>query len=126
MSPSCRPGCRGAGSTLFLILDLWSRKVAGHEVHETDQAEHAAHLVRRTALAEGIHVRALRPVLHGDNGLYRQARERHPRRWSGRTRDWSPIGAVTLNPERDSVIAAASTVAGSPAVGGRLCLPQTG
>ncbi len=53
---------------LFLILDLFSRKVVGHEVHETDQAEHAAHLVRRTALAEGIHARAHRPVLHGDNG----------------------------------------------------------
>ena len=53
---------------LFLILDLFSRKIVGHEVHETDQAEHAAHLVRRTALAEGIHARALRPVLHGDNG----------------------------------------------------------
>ena len=39
---------------LFLILDLYSRKVVVHEVHETDQAEHAAHLVRRTALAEGI------------------------------------------------------------------------
>ena len=38
---------------LFLILDLYSRKIVGHEVHETDQAEHAAHLVRRTALAEG-------------------------------------------------------------------------
>jgi len=53
---------------LFLILDLYSRKIVGHEVHETDQAEHAAHLVRRTALAEGIHARAVRPVLHGDNG----------------------------------------------------------
>ena len=53
---------------LFLILDLFSRKVVGHEVHGTDQAEHAAHLVRRTALAEGIHARAVRPVLHGDNG----------------------------------------------------------
>jgi transposase InsO family protein len=53
---------------LFLILDLFSRKIVGHEVHGTDQAEHAAHLVRRTALAEGIHARAHRPVLHGDNG----------------------------------------------------------
>jgi putative transposase len=53
---------------LFLILDLFSRKIVGFEVHATDQAEHAAHLVRRTALAEGIHARALRPVLHGDNG----------------------------------------------------------
>ena len=53
---------------LFLILDLFSRKIVGYEVHNTDQAEHAAHLVRRTALAEGIHAQALRPVLHGDNG----------------------------------------------------------
>ncbi len=53
---------------LFLILGLHSRKIVGHEVHGTDQAEHAAHLVRRTALAEGIHARAHRPVLHGDNG----------------------------------------------------------
>jgi putative transposase len=53
---------------LFLILDLWSRKIVGVEVHDSDQAEHAAHLVRRAALAEGIHARAVRPVLHGDNG----------------------------------------------------------
>jgi transposase InsO family protein len=191
---------------LFLILDLFSRKIVGFEVHDTDQAEHAAHLVRRTALAEGIHARPLRPVLHGDNGasvkgttvwamlrwlgvapshsrprvsddnsyaealfrtakyrpefpsagfadlaearqwaagfvrwynehhhhsgiryvtpaqrhagedgpvlaarhaLYQQARERNPRRWSGRTRNWRPIGAVTLNPERDSAVQAA-------------------
>jgi hypothetical protein len=29
--------------------------------------------------------------------LYRQARARHPRRWSGAVRNWTPIGAVTLN-----------------------------
>ena len=29
-----------------------------------------------------------------------------PARWSGSTRNWSPVGAVTLNPERDSVIKA--------------------
>jgi hypothetical protein len=37
-------------------------------VHDTDSAEHAAHLARRTALAEGVHVMPARPVLHGDNG----------------------------------------------------------
>jgi putative transposase len=197
---------QGRWFSLYLILDLWSRKIVGYEVHETDQAEHAAHLVRRTALAESIHARPLRPVLHGDNGpsvkattvlamlhwlgiapshsrprvsddnayaealfrtakyrpdfpaagfadlaearawaaafvhwynhehrhsglryvtpaqrhagedrsvlavrhaLYQQAREANPRRWSGPTRNWTPIGAVTLNPERDSVVAAA-------------------
>ena len=63
-----RARVQGRWFYLFLILDLFSRKIVGHEVHETDQAEHAAHLVRRTALAEGIHAHAHRPVLHGDNG----------------------------------------------------------
>lgn len=186
---------------LYLILDVYSRKIIGYEVHATDDSDHAAHLVKRTALAEGIHASTTKPVLHGDNGatlkattvlamlqwlgvkpsysrprvsddnafveslfrtakyrpqfpakgfahlqaarqwasefvswynhehrhsgiryvspaqrharadreiltrrhtLYQQARERHPRRWSGSTRDWTPIGSVTLNPERDA------------------------
>ena len=33
-----------------------------------------------------------------------KARERNPARWSGDMRNWTPIGAVTLNPERDSII----------------------
>jgi transposase InsO family protein len=188
---------------LYLILDLYSRKIVGWEVHDTDDANHAAHLVRRTALSEGIATLADKPVLHGDNGstlkattvlamlnwlgidpsysrprvsddnpyaeslfrtakyrpefpakgfesldaarawaadfvrwynvdhrhsgiryvspdqrhtgadrailearhaLYLEARQRHPARWSRNTRDWSPIHAVTLNPERDSVV----------------------
>jgi len=192
---------------LYLILDLYSRKIVGWEVHERDDASHAAHLVRRTALAEGIASLADKPVLHGDNGstlkattvlamlhwlgvkpsysrprvsddnayaealfrtakyrpefpttgfadlnaardwasdfvhwynfdhrhssiryvspaqrhdgddhvilaarheVYVQARERNPARWSGCTRDWTPIGAVTLNPERESVVTMAS------------------
>ena len=187
---------------LYLILDLYSRKIIGWEVHDTDDASHAAHLVRRTALAEGIAM-GNKPVLHGDNGstlkattviamlqylgitasysrprvsddnayaeslfrtakyrpefpvhgfdsleqarqwahdfvhwynvehrhsaiqyvspdarhrgddkvilaarhdLYLQARQRSPLRWSGHTRNWSPIDAVTLNPERDSIV----------------------
>ena len=188
---------------LYLILDLYSRKIVGAQVHDDDHSDHAMQLVRRTALAEGIAALADKPVLHGDNGstlkattvlamlswlgvkpsysrprvsddnayaesifrtakyrpqfpsqgfvdlatarvwaasfvhwynvehrhsgigyvspgqrhagedqailaarhaLYTQARELHPARWSGNTRDWSPIGAVTLNPERDAVV----------------------
>jgi hypothetical protein len=37
-------------------------------VHDSDDSAHAAHLVRRTALAEGIAAMASQPVLHGDNG----------------------------------------------------------
>jgi len=188
---------------LYLILDLYSRKIVGAEVHDRDDADHAAHLVRRTALAESIATLETKPVLHGDNGstlkattvlamlqwlgvkpsysrprvsddnayaealfrtakyrpefpakgfaslddarawaaefvhwynedhrhsgiryvspqqrhcgqdrailaarhaLYAQAKQRHPARWSGNTRDWSHVGVVTLNPERDAVV----------------------
>jgi putative transposase len=37
-------------------------------VHDTDDSDHAAHLVRRTALAESIATLDAKPVLHGDNG----------------------------------------------------------
>ena len=48
-------------------------------------------------------------ILAARHALYTQARENNPARWSGKTRNWSPIGAVTLNPERDCVIKAHST-----------------
>lgn len=188
---------------LYLILDLYSRKIVGFTVESSDDAVHATLLVKRTALAEGIHGLATKPVLHGDNGstlkattvlamlawlgvtpsysrprvsddnayaealfrtakyrpefpargfdsieaarewarnfvgwyntehrhsgiryvtpaqrhadedhailaarhaLYQRARAANPARWSRHTRDWSPIAAVTLNPERDHVI----------------------
>jgi len=53
---------------LYLILDLYSRKIVGWEIHDTDDSGHAAHLVPRTALAKSIHCQEDRPILHGDNG----------------------------------------------------------
>jgi putative transposase len=50
---------------LYLILDLYSRKIVGWEVHDSDDSIHAAHLVRRTTLAEGIATLPTKPVLHG-------------------------------------------------------------
>ncbi len=199
---------------LYLILDLDSRKIVGSEIHDTDSADHAAHLARRTALGEAVHAMPVKPVLHGDNGatlkgttvlamlhwlgiepsysrprvsddnpyaealfrtakyrpefpvkgfagldaarewaarfvhwyndqhrhsgigyvtpaqrhagqdrallaarheLYQQARLANPRRWSRQTRDWTPVAAVTLNPERDIVIQTASRLSGSTA-----------
>jgi transposase InsO family protein len=62
-------GHRGRHVVPFvLILDLYSRKIVGWEVHATDDSVHAAQLVRRTALAEGIATMLNKPVLHGDNG----------------------------------------------------------
>ena len=51
---------------LYLMLDLFSRKVVGWEVLEEENSEHASRVVRKASLAEG---RLLKPmVLHSDNG----------------------------------------------------------
>lgn len=188
---------RGMFFYLYLVLDLYSRKIVAAEVHEAESGGCASALVRRAVLAEGCVNNP--PVLHSDNGgpmkgrtlrttldwlqirsshsrprvsndnahaeamfrtckyrpdypvdgfadleaarawvghfvrwynhehrhsaikyvtpherhegkdaeilarreqLYRCARCAHPERWSRDTRDWTPVGAVTLNPER--------------------------
>lgn len=39
-------------------------------------------------------------ILSNRQRLYQRARENHPERWSGQTRNWEPVEAVTLNPIR--------------------------
>lgn len=51
---------------LYLIVDIFSRKIVGWEVHEREGAELAAVLIRQAVLAEGCIARPL--VLHADNG----------------------------------------------------------
>lgn len=51
---------------LYLIVDIFSRKIVGWEVHERESAELAAVLIRQAVLAEGCTLRPL--VLHADNG----------------------------------------------------------
>lgn len=51
---------------LYMIVDIFSRKIVGWEVHERESAELAAALIRRAVLAEGCLMRPL--VLHADNG----------------------------------------------------------
>ncbi|AMP17223.1 integrase core domain protein [Collimonas pratensis] len=50
----------------YMMLDVFSRKIVGHEVHTAESAELASRLMRRTSLAEGLAGRKL--VLHSDNG----------------------------------------------------------
>jgi len=58
---------------LYMILDLYSRKIVGYVVHETESSEHAAALVRRTSVSERIDESLVKPVLHGDNGAILKA-----------------------------------------------------
>lgn len=57
---------RGLFFYLYLIVDLYSRKIVGWEVFEEENSAHAAEVVRRAVLAEGCVDKPL--VLHADNG----------------------------------------------------------
>ena len=57
---------RGHFYRLYMIMDVFSRKIVGWEVHESEDSVHAATLIRKACLAEGIHADQL--VLHSDNG----------------------------------------------------------
>lgn len=61
------PGpARGVHFYLYLMLDLYSRKVVGWEIHEQESSERASLLLRGAYLREGIGGMPL--VLHSDNG----------------------------------------------------------
>lgn len=60
-------GIKGQFFYLYLILDIYSRKVVGWEVHERERAEQAAALIEQTCWAEKI-PRHKPLVLHADNG----------------------------------------------------------
>lgn len=191
---------RGRFFFLYLIMDLFSRRIVGWEVYENESAVHSSDLIQRTVWKEGCIGNPL--VLHGDNGspikgqtvqvmlgklgitasfsrprvsddnafieslfrtckyvpnfpragfaslgtarewlgsfvdwynnrhrhrginyvtphqrhtgqdveilarrhaVYQAARARHPKRWSGNTRNWTPAKAVWLNPEKDKL-----------------------
>lgn len=184
---------------LYLVMDIYSRKIVGWEVHERETSDNAATLIEKACWAE--HVRGERLVLHSDNGspmkgatmlaklqqlgimpsfsrpsvsndnpfseslfgtmkylpmypskpfesleaarewvhefvrwynqqhrhsalkfvtpgerhegmdkaillhrqaVYEAARQCHPERWSGQTRNWEQVGPVWLNPENES------------------------
>ena len=57
---------RGQFYRLYMIEDIFSRKIVGWEVHAEELAEHASTLISKACLAEG--VRRGQLVLHADNG----------------------------------------------------------
>jgi len=62
----CSSRVRGLYYYLYLIEDIFSRKIVGWEVYEEESGELAAELLQRTVLREQCFQRPL--VLHSDNG----------------------------------------------------------
>ncbi len=62
----CPSTVRGQFYYLYMIEDLYSRKIVGYEVHEAESGEYAAQLLQRSQLREQCLHKPL--VLHSDNG----------------------------------------------------------
>lgn len=61
-------GVRGLYFYLYLVIDLFSRKMVGWEVDAQECGEYAVTLIWRSTLAEGVGRRHRPLVLHADNG----------------------------------------------------------
>ena len=57
---------RGGFFYLYLFLDVWSRRIVGAEVHETQQADLAANLLDKLCVEHELETEKL--VVHSDNG----------------------------------------------------------
>jgi len=74
----------------------WSERfVNGYNIEHRHSALRYVTLDERHRGQDGV-------ILERRHALYQQARAERPERWSGKTRNWTPIGAVTLNPETGS------------------------
>ncbi len=57
---------KGLYYRLYMIIDLFSRKIVGWEIWESEEAKYAEELIKRAVLSEKIQGKPL--VLHSDNG----------------------------------------------------------
>ena len=63
--------------------------------------EHHLHRGIRYVTPTARHTGQDRDVLAQRQAVYEAAKARRPERWRGPTRNWTPIGAVWLNPSKD-------------------------
>jgi len=57
---------RGLYYYLYMIVDIYSRKIVGWSVHDVESSLHAAHLIKQACIDENVSEDQL--VLHSDNG----------------------------------------------------------
>jgi len=59
---------KGVHFYLYLMLDIFSRKIVGWEIHEQESADNASRLLRKASMKESIATSPWPLVLHSDNG----------------------------------------------------------
>lgn len=85
------------------FVDLAAARAWGQRFVRWDNFDHLHSGIRYVRPAQR-HAGEDVAILAAGHQTYLQARNRHPARWSGATRDWSHLASVTLNPERDRII----------------------
>lgn len=81
------------------FADIEAARVWVRDFIEWYNTEHRHSRIRFVTPAQR-HQGKDRVILAQRHAVYQEAKARHPQRWSGKTRNWSPIGTVMLNPER--------------------------
>ncbi len=92
-------GCLPLSSRPFASLEKASAWVAGFVTWYNTEHLHSA---IRFVTPDDRHFGREEAILENRKAVYRRARQRHPERWTGETRNWTPVGVVRLNPERRS------------------------
>lgn len=89
---------KGSFFYLYLIMDVFSRKIVGWEVFEQESAEHAAAVFTAAHQGEGVPCHTL--VLHSDNGTPMKGVTMLAtlQRLGVVLRNWEPVTVVLLNP----------------------------
>ena len=72
----------------------------GHHLAADHGARSVSHSAIRYVTPDERHHGRDRAVLATRHELYQRARRANPERWSGSTRNWSPVALVVLNGER--------------------------
>jgi hypothetical protein len=87
----------GSSVTLIRIV-AHSEGLLSNSLYNTENRHSAIRFVTPNAR----HTGQERELLDRRKQLYADARAANPRRWSGRIRNWSPMGNVCLNPEHNT------------------------
>ncbi len=95
-----------AAARLEAVIVTAALDEAGSFVHWYN-VEHRHSGIRYVSPAQR-HAGEDQAILAARHALYASARDLNPARRSGKTRNWTSVGAVTMNPERDCVFNAHS------------------
>ena len=88
---------------------IWTPPGTGRRALYIGTIKSTATAASATSPRRSVMLGRMAPVLAARHAVYQDARQRNPRRWSGLTRNWKPVGAVALNPERGIIIPAATS-----------------